>query len=145
METTSKTRIKVVMYQDEFDALTHSSIAENRGIDNRTISILIYANLFNLIERVYIPLRNRIEGVVISSGYRCWKLNKAVGGVANSQHLSGQAMDFYCMDKSNLERAWETLQEMNIDQAIRYRDFIHVSFVSFQNNRKGYIDKRLTK
>lgn len=145
METISKTKIKLVMYQKEFDDLTHSNIAESKGIDNRTITVLIYENLLDLIEGVYIPLKTRIEGVIVSSGYRCWELNKAVGGVANSQHLRGQAMDFYCIDKSNLERAWETLQEMNVDQAIRYKDFIHVSFISFKDNRKQYIDKRITK
>ena len=31
--------------------------------------------------------------IVISSGYRCPELNAAVGGVANSQHQTGEAAD----------------------------------------------------
>lgn len=147
METISKTRIKPVMYRNEIDALTYSNIAELKGIDNRTITHLVYDNLLDLIRFVYIPLKviTMTDDIVISSGYRCWELNEIVGGVKNSQHLYGQAMDFYCKEKGNLERAWETLQKMNVDQAIRYKEFIHVSFVSFKNNRNQYIDKRLTK
>ena len=40
------------------------------------------------------PLREHISRpLVISSGYRSPRLNAAVGGAANSQHLSGQAAD----------------------------------------------------
>lgn len=31
--------------------------------------------------------------IIVSSGYRCPKLNKAVGGASNSSHLSGYAAD----------------------------------------------------
>lgn len=31
--------------------------------------------------------------IIINSGYRTWKHNKAVGGVENSQHLVGKAAD----------------------------------------------------
>ena len=33
--------------------------------------------------------------VIVHSGYRCFELNKAVGGSANSQHMLGQAADFH--------------------------------------------------
>lgn len=33
--------------------------------------------------------------VVITSGYRCERHNRAVGGVPDSQHLSGTAADIY--------------------------------------------------
>jgi len=53
--------------------------------------------------------------MVISSGYRCPALNRAVGGVSNSAHLDGLASDFTApafgtpmeicekLDKSNLQ------------------------------------------
>lgn len=34
--------------------------------------------------------------VVITSGIRCEKCNAAVGGIANSRHLTGRAADLYC-------------------------------------------------
>lgn len=145
METTSKTKIKILRYQDEFDTLTYSNVAELKGIDNRTISLIEHDNLLNLIQFVYIPLRTDFNDLKVTSGFRCWELNKLVGGVSNSQHLRGQAMDFICEKRSNLHAAWNRLQEMNIDQAIKYKDFIHVSFVSLKANRNQYIDKSITK
>lgn len=133
------------MYQDEFDTLTYSNVAELKGIDNRTITLIEHDNLLNLIQFVYIPLKNEFNDLKVTSGYRCWELNKLVGGVPNSQHLRGQAMDFICEKNGNLTLAWKRLQEMNIDQAIRYKDFIHVSFVSLKANRNQYIDKTLIK
>ncbi len=37
-------------------------------------------------------LQNRI---VVTSGYRCANKNKEVGGVENSKHLTGHAVDIY--------------------------------------------------
>ena len=34
--------------------------------------------------------------IVVTSGYRCPALNRAVGGVTSSDHLSGQAADIVC-------------------------------------------------
>lgn len=133
------------MYQSEFDTLTYSNIAELKGIDNRTITNIEYDNLLELIKWVYIPLKTDFNDIKVTSGFRCWELNKLVGGVPNSQHLLGQAMDFTFNKHSNLSLAWKRLQEMNIDQAIRYKDFIHVSFVSLKTNRNQYIDKTLIK
>ena len=33
------------------------------------------------------------EPIKVTSGFRGWKVNEAVGGVKNSQHLAGQAAD----------------------------------------------------
>jgi len=38
--------------------------------------------------------------VLITSGYRCPELNKKVGGVANSQHIVGEAADIAISDES---------------------------------------------
>ena len=42
--------------------------------------------------------------ILINSGYRSPILNKAVGGVANSQHLKGLAADVVCADMESLEK-----------------------------------------
>ena len=42
--------------------------------------------------------------ILVNSGYRSPILNKAVGGVANSQHLKGLAADLVCSDMKSLEK-----------------------------------------
>lgn len=70
-----------------------SSTAARLGIDN-TIPEAYIPNIKNLCEQVLEPLRENIRSpVIISSGYRCAALNKAVGGVWNSQHMTGEAAD----------------------------------------------------
>ena len=39
--------------------------------------------------------------LVISSAYRCPEHNKAIGGVANSAHSQGKAVDIRCRDSHN--------------------------------------------
>ena len=41
--------------------------------------------------------------VIINSGYRCPALNKAVGGVSNSQHALAEALDIKVSGKTALE------------------------------------------
>ena len=74
---------------------TRSRTAEAAGIDNRIPEALI-PNLVTLCEAVLEPLRQHAgKPITISSGYRCPRLNALVGGVANSQHLSGEAADLH--------------------------------------------------
>jgi len=53
-------------------------------------------NMRALIENVLDPLRERYgHPIYVSSGYRCPKLNSAVNGAINSQHMRGEAADIY--------------------------------------------------
>ena len=84
-------------YLSEF---TRSSTAQEKGIDN-TPSLEAVSNLQYLCQQVLEPLRVWIgKPVVINSGYRCAKLNQLVGGVSNSQHQTGQAVDIRLPDVS---------------------------------------------
>lgn len=81
--------------------LTKSSTATAKGIDN-TPSEDIVNNLTNLVDNVLDPLREWYgKPVYINSGYRCVKLNKAVGGVSNSYHVKGMAADIDMGDKED--------------------------------------------
>jgi hypothetical protein len=51
-------------------------------------------NLSRLAWSVLVPLRERFGPVAITSGYRPRPLNEAVGGAADSRHLTGCAADF---------------------------------------------------
>ena len=66
------------------NTLKHSDVDHSRIIDN----------LRALCQEVLEPLRRHLDRpVVISSGYRCKKLNQLVGGVRTSQHMTGEAAD----------------------------------------------------
>ncbi len=55
--------------------------------------------------------------ILITSGYRCPMLNKAVGGVANSQHQKGLAADITCSDMKSLEKI--LIETGGFDQLIK--------------------------
>ena len=97
------------------EEFSHSSTAKARGIDNTVPKQLVPA-LRNLCERVLEPLRERVkEPVIISSGYRCPALNKAVGGTNTSQHMKGEACDIYMEDKTKLRKWFAILLDGDFD------------------------------
>ena len=132
-----------------------SDTAKRLGIDNKP-SVQQMINLVYLCANVLEPLRVAMnEPIKIGSGFRCEKLNKAVGGVYNSQHLKGQAADL-CIDGDiNKGRKWfEYIKNhLPFDQLIWEKNpktgnyWVHVSFVfpDFGKNRKQVIDGLLKK
>lgn len=111
---------------------SRSQTADSHGIDNSVPEELI-PSLRNLCEQVLEPLREHFnKPVVISSGYRCPKLNRLVGGVSNSQHQKGEAADIH-IPSSTEGHDWFLWIEENtcFDQLIWERKgntrWIHVS------------------
>lgn len=122
--------------------LTKSATARRRGIDN-TPSATVRANLTALVANVLDPLREAYgKPIVVTSGYRSEKLNRAVGGVRNSQHLTGEAADIRSVEDTPREnrRLFELIQELGLpfDQLIDEHgyDWIHVSHVQGGNHRQ---------
>ena len=115
---------------------TKSSTATARKIDN-TPSEQVISNLKLLCEQVLEPLRVHFNcPIIISSGYRSPALNKAVGGVANSQHMTGEAADIHIPDETTGKRwfLW-MMDNLKFDQLIMEKStptstryWIHVSF-----------------
>ena len=106
--------------------------AQELGIDNHVPARLIPA-LEQLCQQVLEPLRIYAEEpVVISSGYRCPKLNRLVGGALLSQHVKGEAADIRIPDRLTGMRwfAW-LMENTTFDQLIWERRgstcWIHVS------------------
>ena len=102
---------------------------------------LARANIEALVDNVLDPARQKYGGpVLVNSGYRCPKHNAEVGGVANSQHMKGEAADVCCADNERLAEIIE--QNGCYDQLIRYLNkdgsirFIHVSWKRNGANRK---------
>ena len=135
--------------------LTASDTAKARGIKNEP-GLQETVNLTALVHNVLQPLRTAMgEPIKIGSGFRCQQLNKAVGGVSNSQHLTGQAADL-CIDGDIQKgRKWfEYIRKhLPFDQLIWEKNpktgscWVHVSFVypDFGKNRKKVIDGLLKK
>lgn len=73
--------------------LVISDQAKKQGIDN-TPTGEIKLHLKELIEKLLNPIREAWGGpIIISSGYRCPKLNDYVKGAKRSAHLTGYAAD----------------------------------------------------
>ena len=136
------------------EELYASDTAKRLGIDNRP-SVQQMINLVYLSAYVLEPLRVAMdEPIKIGSGFRCKALNKAVGGVYNSQHLKGQAVDL-CID-GDLEKGKKWFNyikdHLPFDQLIWEHNskgtyWVHVSFVfpDFGKNRHQVIDNLLKK
>lgn len=130
-----------------FRELLHSSLALQNDIVNMPPlheAEKIYYNLIVLVEDVLDPIRERFAvPMIITSGYRCEKVNKLVGGVDNSQHMKGEAVDFYFASfrKRKMEAAFlKIAEEFNFDQLIYYKKkgIIHISY-NRRNNRHQVI------
>jgi len=71
----------------------HSETEEKMGVDNMPDETQL-RNLTLLCEEILEPARLKLgEPIKVSSGLRCRRLNQAVGGVYNSQHITGCAAD----------------------------------------------------
>lgn len=76
-----------------YEEMIASATAKRLKIDN-TPSVKELGELRKLCQQILQPIRDKYgKGITVTSGYRCQRLNKAVGGSATSQHVLGQAAD----------------------------------------------------
>lgn len=115
------------------EELTFSQTAARQGILNTPSSDQIAA-LAALCVNVLQPLRDAINlPIVVSSGFRCPALNRAVFGAAASQHMQGEAADIICPMTSTAALFKQVLElELPFDQLIYEGGiesvWVHVSF-----------------
>ena len=132
--------------------LCASDTAQAKGIKNDPVTQEI-VNLTALCSNVLQPLREWWgKEVKIGSGYRCAALNKAVGGVNNSQHMKGEAADL-CID-GDIEKGKKWFgyirNHLTFDQLIWEHNakgtyWVHVSYRVDGLNRKQVINNLLKK
>jgi hypothetical protein len=76
---------------------------------------------------------------MVSSGYRCPRLNRHIGGAAKSQHLTGHAADIQSFTFGN-EALFRKIIELGLpfDQLINEFDYrwVHVSYDPKRNRRE---------
>lgn len=129
------------------EELCRSQVAVCLGIDNEPRREDIIANLkrlaFHTLEAVRILNDNK--PITITSGYRCKELNRAVGGVATSQHQNGCAADFVVGSAEENRRLFDKIKSSGsvpFDQLILEpkAGWIHISYVE-GGNRFQIIDR----
>ena len=112
--------------------LCKSSTAVQKGIDNTPNSEIVN-NLEQLVDFILDPLREKYgKPIKVNSGYRCDRLNKAVGGSATSQHRYGLAADITTGSRLENKLLFILVQQLNLpfDQLIDEKSYswIHISF-----------------
>lgn len=131
-----------------FRELLRSEIAIKNDIANMPFLYgehHVYKNLEKLVKRLLDPIRERFATpVIITSGYRCERLNKLVKGVEDSQHREGKAADFYFAGftaKEMTQAFFEIADSFDFDQLIYYkkRHFIHISYNEDYNRHEAFI------
>ena len=127
--------------------LFRSTTAEKNGIKNEPSldeKATIVRNINLLVDYVLDPVRDMFQApIIITSGYRSPQVNKLVGGVNNSQHMSGCAADFHIQGftHSMMRNVFLYIyNNMDIDQLIYYSDknIIHVSYVENSNRHEAF-------
>lgn len=76
--------------------------------------------------------------IIINSGYRNPHVNEAVGGVANSQHLTGCAADIRCSDRSKFNVLLAHLRATGYDQLLVGNGWCHISWNPHAAPRRMY-------
>lgn len=122
--------------------LTKSATAKRKGIKNMP-SAEEQNSLQALVDNILDPLREAYgKPIIVTSGYRCEKLNRAVGGAASSQHVKGEAADIRSVQDTLEEnkKLYDLIVKLALpfDQLINEYNFdwVHVSFGSRHRRQK---------
>ena len=128
--------------------LVASETAARRRIDN-TPSFGVVEHLSELTEKILEPLRAAWGGPIrVTSGYRCDKLNRAVGGAASSAHLRGDAADLQPCDGRTDEfiaftREWFLRTGTRFDQLLLESKgkerWVHIGLYSSTGSQRGEV------
>lgn len=127
------------------EEMIHSDYAKKFGINNIP-SQQVIKNLGYLAHNLLEPLREYLgKPIVITSGYRCEKLNRKVGGSSSSQHLYGQAVDIWVQGISP-QLLYEKIKQSGLDydqlihEKTKNAEWVHISY-SKHNRHQNLIYK----
>ena len=124
--------------------LTNSSTAKKLGIDN-TPTPEIRVKLNTLISALDKIREQYGKPIIVTSGYRCPELNRAVGGVNSSQHVKGEAADLVGRNDDETRKIFEKAKAFGqFDQLLYEKNskgniWVHISYKA-SGNRTMCID-----
>lgn len=119
------------------DDLIKSHTARLRQIDNQPSTEIMKELEMTACKMNVIGLYAHMMGATIqvTSGYRCEELNKIVGGVNNSLHMQGRAVDFVVSDNKIKHELYVSLlspeahERLRICELIEHKTYIHIGFM----------------
>lgn len=121
-----------------YEELTRSETAIRRDIDNSP-SKAVKARLSALVEHILDPIREHYgKPVIVTSGYRCPELNRAIGGSTTSDHCAGAAADFTVAGVSNYEVCEWIRDNLDFRQLIYEfgeSGWVHCSYLDLHNGK----------
>lgn len=121
--------------------LCNSSVASHLGIDNTPTDPVVLANLEYIMDQLDIIREGYGKPIIINSGYRCPALNKAVGGVADSYHQKGLAVDIRWDDRL----IHYIMENAKFDKMIREHSSSGVRWIHIQWHSEAEKDKDRNK
>ena len=123
------------------EELIHSTTAQKYSIDNRPNKYII-SNLTSICKYVMEPIRQRYEKpIIVTSGYRCPRLNALVKGASTSQHIAGTAIDFRPKEAKDIQLLWNIIVDMLEKGEIECRQLIdeyNLSWIHISINDKHH-------
>ena len=122
--------------------LIHSDKAIMFNINNMP-DIHSLDNMLDLLVYCLQPIRDKLKKpMIITSGFRCGRLNDVVNGAKNSQHLYGQAVDFVVQGMTP-KQIVEFIKNSGVefDQIIEEHTWVHISFIKNNNRKESLIYK----
>lgn len=133
------------------EEFVHSDTAARAGIDN-TPPADVMSCLPHTAAGMEIVRSILNAPITVTSGYRSAEVNRLVGGVSASDHITGNAVDFRCPDFGDPFTVATELakhkSELNYDQLIfEYGSWVHISFgpkrrlqdLTILNSKQGYM------
>lgn len=134
---------------EELCATSHKEFQKKNLEYGKTIKTRL-ENLANFLEEVRVVCDSPL---LITSGVRCPELNKAVGGVATSQHVTGHAADIIPQKNGSVQDHFCKIFKSHLiyDQLIleeaKGKVWIHISYNSMKGRREAlyYNGKKYVK
>lgn len=126
--------------------LTRSTTSVKEGIANDPTGEQI-KDLYRLMDYLDKVREAFGKAIIVTSGFRSPRLNKAIGGAPDSQHMKGQAADIRPVDFKELRQLFATIRKVGgFDQLILEEPagrtpWIHVSINPANRPPRGEVKR----